>query len=345
MRIAVVAERSPETRVAVVPDLVLRYLALGYDVAVEPGAGVLAGFADERYLEVGAVLDPDAVASADLVLGVQALPTESVARLRPGAAVITLRATSAPLAFALEQVPRLSRAQPMDALTSQALVAGYRAVVVAAELLPRFFPQAITAAGTVPAADVLVLGAGVAGLQAIATARRLGANVSGYDVRSSSAEEIASLGATPVDLGLPVLEGAAGYAREMTPERSAEQQRLLAPYVERADVVITTAVVPGRTAPVLVSTAMVAAMRPGSVVVDIAGESGGNVEGAQPGATTKVGGATVWCGVDVARQLPTLASQLYAENVLNLVALMTSPGAGFAPDDGDEVVAGSRVTA
>ncbi|MET3962090.1 NAD(P) transhydrogenase subunit alpha [Marmoricola sp. OAE513] len=340
MRIAVVAERSPETRVAVVPDLVLRYLTLGYDVAVEPGAGVLAGFTDERYVEAGAVVDGGAVASADLVLGVQALPPEIVTGLKAGAAAITLRATSAPTAFALDQVPRLSRAQPMDALTSQSLVAGYRAVVVAAELLPRFFPQAVTAAGTVPAAEVLVLGAGVAGLQAIATARRLGANVSGYDVRSSSAEEIASLGATPVDLGLPVLEGAAGYAREMTPERAAEQQRLLEPYVAAADVVITTAVVPGRTAPVLVTTEMVAAMRPGSVVVDIAG---GNVAGAEPGSTSKIAGVTVWSDVDVARQLPTLASQLYAENVANLVALMTSPGAGFAPDAADEVVAGSRV--
>lgn len=339
MRIAVVAERNAETRVAVVPDVVPRYLALGYHVSVEPGAGLASGFTDEDYTATGAVVTADATTAADVLLGVGPLDEAPV-----GSVVITLSATRLPgvTSYALDQLPRISRAQPMDALTSQSLVAGYRAAVVAAELSPRMFPAAVTAAGTVPSAEVLVLGAGVAGLQAIATARRLGASVSGYDVRASSAEEIASLGATAVDLGLPPLDGAAGYAREMTAERAAAQAAALAPYVAAADVVITTASVPGRTAPVLVSAAMLTAMRPGSVVVDLAADSGGNVEGVRPGETLRLGPVTLWGGRNVPGQLPAVASRLYAENVAHLVALMTGPE-GFAPDPADEVVAGVLV--
>jgi len=231
----------------------------------------------------------------------------------------------------------------MDALTSQAMVAGYRGAVVAAGLLRRFFPLTMTAAGTVQPAQVVVLGAGVAGLQAIATAKRLGAVVSAYDVRASSAEEIRSLGATFIDLGLEPLDGAAGYARELGPERAEQQRTLLAPYVAAADALITTAAVPGRRAPVLVTAGMVAAMRPGSVVVDLVSDSGGNVEGSQPGRLVDVGGVSVWGGENVAAQLPGPASELYAQNVVSLVGLMTRHGR-FDPDFDDEVVAGALVT-
>lgn len=348
MKVAVAAEREPgETRVAVVPDLVPRLIALGAEVVVEPGAGSQAGFSDQAYAAAGAAVDPDALATADLVVSVQPLGPSAIGRLPPGTATVSFSApprTDQVQAFALDQVPRISRAQPMDALTSQALVVGYRAVVVAADLYPRFLSLCVTAAGTVPAAEVLVLGAGVAGLQAIATARRLGASVSGYDVRSSSAEEIASLGATPIDLGLPVLEGAAGYAREMTPERAAEQQRLLAPYVARADVVITTAAVPGRRAPVLVTTQMLAAMKPGSVVVDVAAESGGNVEGVRPGEQIRCGPTLVWGGANVPASMPSMASELYAQNVVNFLELLVRPGmGGFVPNRADEIVAAALV--
>ena len=246
-------------------------------------------------------------------------------------------------AFAMELVPRISRAQSMDALSSQAMVAGYRSVVVAAAMLERFFPLSMTAAGTVPPAEVVVLGAGVAGLQAIATARRLGAVVRAYDVRPAAAEEIRSLGAVALDLGLPPLEGAGGYAREMTPDRAARQRELLAPYVAAADVLITTAAVPGRRAPVLVTAAMVERMRPGSVVVDLAADSGGNVEGAQPGRLARIGSAKVWGMRNAPAQLPRPASRLYAQNVVSLLTLMTRDG-GFAPDFDDEIVAGCCVT-
>jgi NAD(P) transhydrogenase subunit alpha len=244
--------------------------------------------------------------------------------------------------FGLELVPRISRAQSMDALTSQALVAGYRAVLIAAERLPKFFPLSMTAAGTVPPAQVLVLGAGVAGLQAIATARRLGAQVQAYDVRAAAAEEVRSLGATFVDLDLPTLEGSGGYAREMDEERAQLQRDLLAKHIAVADVLITTAAVPGRTAPLLVEKAAVAAMKPGAVVVDLAAESGGNVEGSRPGEELTVGGALVYGGRNVPSQLPVHASRLYAANVVALLLLMTVDGA-VTPDFDDEIVVGACV--
>jgi len=356
MRLVVARENRPgETRVAIVPGLVGRLTALGYDVLVEPGAGDLAGFTDEQYTQAGAILDEAAVSKADVVVGVQPLDLDGVQALPRGAAQISflpgaespdlveaLRAARI-TAFSMEQVPRISRAQSMDALTSQAMVAGYRGAVVAAGLLRRFFPLTMTAAGTVQPARVVVLGAGVAGLQAIATAKRLGAVVSAYDVRASSAEEIRSLGATFIDLGLEPLEGAAGYARELGPQRAEEQRTLLAPYVAAADALITTAAVPGRRAPVLVTAEMVAAMRPGSVVVDLVADAGGNVEGSQPGRLVDVGGVSVWGGENVAAQLPGPASELYAQNVVSLVGLMTRYGR-FDPDFDDEVVAGALVT-
>jgi NAD(P) transhydrogenase subunit alpha len=248
----------------------------------------------------------------------------------------------------MELIPRISRAQSMDALSSQALVSGYRCAIVAAGMLRRFFPLSMTAAGTVQAAEVVVLGAGVAGLQAIATAKRLGAVVRAYDVRAAAAEEIRSMGAKAIELDLETLEGAGGYAREMTDDRAARQRELLTPYIEAADALITTAAVPGRPAPLLVTREMVERMKPGSVVVDLASESGGNVEGSVPGEVVRIGNAHVWGGRNVASQMPGPASRLYAQNIVNLVALMTGQDAdgkaAFAPDYDDEIVAGSCVT-
>ena len=235
------------------------------------------------------------------------------------------------LAFAMELVPRISRAQSMDALSSQALVAGYRAALVAAERLPRFFPLFMTAAGTVPPAKVLVLGAGVAGLQAIATARRLGAVVEAYDVRPASADEVRSMGATFVDLGLESLEGAGGYAREMAEERAERQRELLTPYVGHSDAVITTAAVPGRPAPLLRDHARWSRRcGPARCVVDLAAESGGNCELSRPGDDVEHGGVLVHGVQDAPSAMPVHASQLYARNVVNLLLLMTAEGAGRA---------------
>jgi NAD(P) transhydrogenase subunit alpha len=236
----------------------------------------------------------------------------------------------------------------MDALSSQALVSGYRCAIVAAGMLRRFLPLNMTAAGTVQPADVVVLGAGVAGLQAIATTKRLGAVVRAYDVRAAAAEEIRSMGAKAIELDLETLEGAGGYAREMTEDRAARQRELLTPYIKAADALITTAAVPGRTAPMLVTREMVEEMKPGSVVVDLASESGGNVEGSVPGEIVRVGNAQVWGGRNVPSQMPGPASKLYAQNIVNLVTLMTAKAedgtASFAPDYDDEIVSGSCVT-
>jgi H+-translocating NAD(P) transhydrogenase subunit alpha len=368
VKIAVAREtRDGESRVAMVPELVEKLTALGYEVAVEPDAGRAAQFADEEYVDAGATVEDDAVTGADLVVSVQPLPTETIRRLPKGTATISFLPTRQEedvvrdlrdcgiTSFAMELVPRISRAQSMDALSSQALVAGYRCAIVAAGMLRRFFPLSMTAAGTVQPATVVVLGAGVAGLQAIATAKRLGAVVQAYDVRAAAAEEIASMGAKPIDLDLETLEGAGGYAREMTEERAARQRELLTPYIADADALITTAAVPGRQAPMLVTREMVEQMRPGSVVVDLAAETGGNVEGSVAGEVVRIGNAQVWGGRNVPSQMPGPASRLYAQNIVNLVELMTDKGqqadegtegrpAAFAPDFDDEVVAGSCVT-
>src|SRR4051812_6749905 len=331
-----------------VPELVGKLTGLGYDVAVEPGAGLHALIADDEFAASGATLDADALADADVVVSVQPLDPASIRRLRAGASVIsflpttTEQATVVELrdagvnAHAVELIPRISRAQSMDALSSQSLVSGYRCAIVAAGLLRRFFPLNMTAAGTVPPAKVVVLGAGVAGLQAIATTRRLGAVVKAYDVRAAAAEEIMSMGAQAIELGLEPLEGAGGYAREMTADRAQRQQDLLTPYIPAADALITTAAVPGRRAPLLVSAAMVEQMRPGSVVVDLAADSGGNVECVRPGQVIRIGNAQVWGGANVPAQMPGPASRLYAQNVVNLLTLMTRSGTdggtAFAPD-------------
>jgi len=356
VRIAVARETlAGEARVALVPELVRKLTAVGYEVAVQPGAVRPALFSDEAYAAAGAVLDENAFDQAVVVVSVQPLPEEVVAGLTAGSSTVSFFPPTARTAdvvirrdrglttFGMEFVPRISRAQPMDALSSQSLVAGYRAAVVTAGRLRQFFPLNMTSAGTIPPAQVVVLGAGVAGLQAIATCRRLGAIVKGYDVRAAAAEEIRSMGATAIELELPTLEGAGGYAREMSEERAARQRELLTPYIAAADALITTAAVPGRQAPLLVTTEMVEQMKPGSVVIDLAAETGGNVEGAVAGAVVQVGGAQIWGASNVPSQMPGPASKLYAQNLVNLVTLMTHEGE-LSPDFEDEIITGACVT-
>jgi len=364
MRISVAKEIRPgEARVALVPDIISKLTKAGLDVVIESGAGVLAGFTDGEYTAAGAtVKNGDVLSDADVVASVTALSPEQMKSLKKGALTISFlspttsvdsveaAASAGVTSLSLELVPRISRAQSMDALTSQALCAGYRASLVAAELSPRFFPLLMTAAGTVTPAQVVVLGAGVAGLQAIATAKRLGAVVSAYDVRASSADEVKSMGAKFITLELEALEGAGGYAREMTDERAAKQRELLTPYLAAADVVITTAAVPGRAAPRLVTGPMVGAMKSGAVIVDLAAETGGNVEGSKPGETvTTSNGVVIWGGKDVPSQLPFHASMLFSRNVVNLLLLMTKsvdgkPTGDVVPDFSDEIIDAATLT-
>ena len=364
MRVAVPLEiRDGEKRVALVPDIINKLTRLGLDVIIESGAGIHAQATDAEYVSAGAsIAKGEVLSDADVVLSVQPLTPAQMSKLKKGAITISFlspvravdsieaAANAGVTAFSLELVPRISRAQSMDALTSQALCAGYRAVLVGAEMSPRFFPLLMTAAGTVTPAQVLVLGAGVAGLQAIATARRLGAVVSAYDVRPSSADEVKSMGATFIELELEALEGAGGYAREMTEERAAKQRELLTPYIAKSHLVITTAAVPGRAAPRLMTQAMVDSMAPGTIIVDLAAESGGNVEGSKPGEViTTAGGVKIWGGKDVPSQLSFHASSLYSRNVVNLLTLFTKAGADGAPvsfdlNFEDEIINGAAVT-
>jgi NAD(P) transhydrogenase subunit alpha len=364
MQIAVAKEiRSGEARVALVPDIISKLTKAGLDVVIEAGAGVAAGFQDSEFTAAGAtVKSGNVISGADVVASVTALTPDQMKSLKKGALTISFlspttsvdsieaAASAGVTALSLELVPRISRAQSMDALTSQALCAGYRASLVAAELSPRFFPLLMTAAGTVTPAQVVVLGAGVAGLQAIATAKRLGAVVSAYDVRPSSADEVKSMGAKFITLELEALEGAGGYAREMTEERAAKQRELLTPYLAAADVVITTAAVPGRPAPRLVTGQMVSAMNSGAVIVDLAAETGGNVEGSKPGETiTTDNGVVIWGGKDVPSQLPYHASMLFSRNVVNLLLLMTKsidgkPTGDVIPDFSDEIIDSATLT-
>ena len=364
MQIAVAKEiRSGEARVALVPDIISKLTKAGLEVVIEAGAGIAAGFKDSEFTAAGAtVKSGDVISSADVVASVTALTPDQMKSLKKGALTISFlspttsvdsieaAASAGVTALSLELVPRISRAQSMDALTSQALCAGYRASLVAAELSPRFFPLLMTAAGTVTPAQVVILGAGVAGLQAIATAKRLGAVVSAYDVRPSSADEVKSMGAKFITLELEALEGAGGYAREMTEERAAKQRELLTPYLAAADVVITTAAVPGRPAPRLVTGEMVSAMKPGAVIVDLAAETGGNVEGSKPGETiTTDKGVVIWGGKDVPSQLPYHASMLFSRNVVNLLLLMTKsvdgkPTGDVIPDFSDEIIDAATLT-
>jgi len=370
MRVCVPKEiREGEKRVALVPDVISKLTKLGYEVVIESGAGLGAQASDDSYVAAGATIGKgDLLADADVVLSVQPLTPTQMATLKKGAVTISFlspttavdsieaAAKAGVTAFSLELVPRISRAQSMDALSSQALCAGYRAALVGAELSPRFFPLLMTAAGTVTPAQVLVLGAGVAGLQAMATARRLGAVVSAYDVRPASADEVRSMGATFIQLELEALEGAGGYAREMTEERAAKQRELLTPYIAKSHVVITTAAVPGRTAPRLVTQAMIDAMEPGTIIVDLAAETGGNVEGSKPGEVVETaGGVRIWGAKDVPSQISFHASSLYSRNVVNLLTLMTKAAApardekpaqelALAIDFSDEIINGAAVT-
>jgi proton-translocating NAD(P)+ transhydrogenase subunit alpha len=361
VKVAVPAEVLPgERRVAILPDVVPLYTRAGLEVTVQSRAGVHALASDDAYSQAGAeVVDAVEASTVDVLLHVRPLSPQAIGKLRPGAITLGFCSPSAELesvralrdagvtSFAMELVPRISRAQSMDALTSQALVSGYRCVLEAAMRLPRFFPLFMTAAGTVPPAKVLVLGAGVAGLQAIATAKRLGAVVSAYDVRPASADEVRSMGGTFVQLDLEAIEGTGGYARELSADRARRQQELLAPHIAASDVLITTAAVPGRPAPRLVTAAMAAGMKPGSVIVDLAAETGGNVEGASPGEDREVavdGGSIRLLGMkDAASTMPADASRLYAKNLANLLLLMTKDGA-VTPDFDDEVVAGACLT-
>lgn len=358
MRVSIRRERIPgERRVAATPESVRQLRTAGLDVTVEEGAGVAAGYPDDAYREAGAELAASVpLDSVELLAHVRPLTAAEIRQVPADAVTVGLAAPGADLdavrafrdrgvtAFALELVPRISRAQSMDALTSQALVAGYRCVLEAAMRLPRFFPLYMTAAGTIPPAKVLVLGAGVAGLQAIATAKRLGAKVSAYDVRSASADEVRSMGGTFIELDLEAADASGGYAKELAADRAQRQQELLAPHVAEADVIITTAAIPGRPAPRLLTRAMLEGMRAGSVVVDLAAESGGNVEGSVAGedvAVAVTGGAVTLVGMkDAASTMPYDASRLYAKNVANLIALFTAEGA-LAIDLDDEVVAGA----
>jgi NAD(P) transhydrogenase subunit alpha len=338
--------------VALVPETLTK-LPDGIEVVVEPGAGDAAGFRDAAYAEAGATLgDPW---SADVVAMVAAPTAEEAARLRSGQVVIGFlqpltdeegieRLTHAGVVgLALESIPRITRAQPMDALSSQATVGGYKAALLAADRLPRFLPMLMTAAGTVPPAKVLVIGAGVAGLQAIATTRRLGAVVSAFDVRAAAAEQVESLGATFLDLGVRGEETEGGYARELTAEQQAAQQAALQERIPQFDAVITTAAVPGRPAPKLVTADAVRGMRPGSVIVDVAADTGGNCELTEPGREVERDGVTIVGLTNLPSSMPTHASQLLSRNIAALLGLIVAEGS-LRLDWDDEVVAGACVT-
>ena len=342
MKIGVISETlQGERRVALVPDAAAKLATSGFEVVVEAGAGEQAGFTDDTYREAGVAVEADRRAllgTSDVVLSVQPPRLEEVAQLRAGAATISFLqpatqgavvealAARGITAFSLEQLPRISRAQSMDALSSQASLAGYKAVLMAANRLGKFFPMLMTAAGTIPPARVLVLGAGVAGLQAIATARRLGAVVEAYDVRPAVKEEVKSLGASFLEFELEAQVGEGGYAREQSEEFLTKQRKLLTERVAAADVVITTAAIPGRRAPLLITAPMVKGMRRGSVIVDLAAETGGNCEVTQPGRVVEVDGAWVDGTTNVPSTMALHASQLYARNVTSLLQHLARDG-------------------
>ncbi len=353
MRVGVTGESTTgERRVALVPETVAKLVAAGFEIVVEPGAGAPASFPDSEYAAAGATLgEPWA---ADAVVKVRKPSEDEVGRLRSGqvlvgfleplsdAAGLEALASRGVTAFAMESVPRITRAQPMDALSSQATVGGYRAALLAAENLPRFFPMLMTAAGTVPPAKVLVIGAGVAGLQAIATVRRLGAVTTGFDVRPVVREQIESLGANWLDLGVTGAEAEGGYARELTPEEMAAQQAALEERIAGFDAVITTAAVPGRPAPKIIPASAVEAMRPGSVIVDLAADSGGNCELTEPGSVIERGGVTLVGTTNLPSTMPYHASMLYSRNVQALL-LHLAPEGTLALDWADEITSGACV--
>ncbi len=361
--IAVTRERrAGETRVAATPDSVRKLTALGASVVLERGAGALASYPDADYEAAGARLADsaaDAIAGADLLFKVRAPEPEEAGALRAGAMAVALFdphasrpaleavAARGAHALAMEFVPRISRAQAMDALSSQANLAGYRAVIEAAQAYGRAMPMMMTAAGTVAAAKVFVMGAGVAGLQAIATARRLGAVVTATDVRPAAKEQVESLGAkfvAVIDDEFRAAETAAGYAKAMSAEYQAKQAALVSDHIRKQDIVVTTALIPGRAAPRLVSAEQAGSMRPGSVLVDLAVEQGGNVEGSRPGeAVAAAGGATIVGIANMAGRVAADASALYARNLVALAALLIDKEGALGPQWDDEILQGAVV--
>jgi proton-translocating NAD(P)+ transhydrogenase subunit alpha len=344
-----------ERRVALVPDGAKRLVELGAEVVVERDAGAAAGFLDPEYEEAGAVIVPDVYAAADVICKVQKPSEEEIDRLAQGQTLIAfLQPLTSPelvqalaakrvTAFSMDSIPRITRAQPMDALSSQSTVSGYKAVLLAASNLGKFFPMLTTAAGTIAPARVLVLGAGVAGLQAIATARRLGAVVSAFDVRPIAKEQVESLGATFLELDVEGAEGVGGYAVALAEDQHEREQELIARHVAESDAVITTALIPGRPAPVLVTADAIRAMRPGSVVVDLAAEAGGNAELTEPGATVVRDGVTIVGETNIPATMPFHASQMYSRNVLTLLDHLLENGE-LALDFEDEITRETCVT-
>ncbi|MEA2993842.1 MAG: H+-translocating transhydrogenase subunit alpha [Alphaproteobacteria bacterium] len=363
MRIAITRESGVEARVAATPETVKKMKALGAEVAVEAGAGIKSGILDADYAAAGATIFPgvaEAAGEADIVLKVRRPAPDEAAKYKHGAIVIAIMdpygneaaleelANLRVTAFAMELMPRISRAQSMDVLSSQANLAGYRAVIDAAAEFGRAFPMMMTAAGTVPAARIFVMGAGVAGLQAIATARRLGAVVTATDVRPAAKEQVESLGAKFIaveDEEFKQAETAAGYAKEMSKEYQAKQAALVAEHVKKQDIVITTALIPGRPAPRLISAAMVASMKPGSVIVDLAVERGGNVEGAKPDEVAQAGDVKIVGYVNMAGRIAASASGLYAKNLYNfLEVLIDKTTKALAIKWDDEIIKATALT-
>src|ERR1700676_2078040 len=361
MRISVAREHDPtESRVAATPETVKKMIGLGAEVAVEPDAGIKSGILDADYAAAGATVTGDAVSGADIVLKVRRPQAGELSRLNKGAIVIAIMdpyghdaalramADAGIVAFAMELLPRITRAQGMDVLSSQANLAGYRAVIDAAAEFGRALPMMMTAAGTVPAAKVFIMGAGVAGLQAIATARRLGAIVTATDVRPAAKEQIESLGAKFVaveDEEFKQAETAAGYAKEMSKEYQAKQAALVAEHIKKQDIVITAALIPGRLAPRLISAEMVRSMRPGSVIVDLAVERGGNLERAKPGAVAEVGAVKIVRHLNVPGRVAASASGLYARNLYSfLEILIDKKTKALAVNWDDEIVKATALT-
>ena len=363
MKVAVLAEAAAgETRVSAIPETVKKLVALGASIAVETGAGRYAGIGDQDFVDAGATVGPrgDVLNGAELVLGVSGPDADALGGVAPGALLVGIldpfcrRDTIAAYgnagveALAMEWMPRITRAQSMDVLSSQSNLAGYKAVIDAAAAYGRAFPMMMTAAGTVSPARAFVMGVGVAGLQAIATARRLGAQVSATDVRSATREQIQSLGAKPIFVeGVAGIEGEGqgGYAGETSEEYRKAQGELVSSHIAKQDIVITTALIPGKPAPRLVSDAQVSSMRPGSVIVDLAADAGGNVEGCVPGETVERHGVTIIGASNLARSLPADASALYARNLFNFLSAFWDKEAGrpIFPND-DEIVRGVRLT-
>ncbi len=355
VKVAVPRETAAgERRVAMEPTVAKKLASLGAEVVMEPGAGALAGYPDEAFAGVTLASADALYADADIVLRIQMPTAEEIGRMKEGAVLIgglnpyrnpeLVKALAARkiTSFAMELIPRISRAQAMDILSSQAAVAGYKAAIMGADLACRFFPMLTTAAGTIRPSKVIVIGAGVAGLQAIATARRLGAIVEGYDVRSATREQVKSLGAKFIELSITA-EGEGGYARELTDEEKHKQQEELAGYIAQADVLITTAAVPGRPSPKIIPASTVEKMKPGAVIIDLAAEGGGNCELTQPGQTITHNGVIIHAPLNVPSQVPLHASEMFAKNLLNFLAPMFDKGE-LKPKWDDEVIAGALLT-